>query len=378
MPLIRLVLLSVLLALSGTALAQVQSAKGKATVSYVGPAASVEAKTKAMRDAQAKAIEYYYAEAGSSESSNFDVIRDRVFANPDRFILDTTIIGEEDRPDLRQYTVAVRVSLNVANLRNEVKRSSAVATATREQKSALAFLFVSRQVESIKDYDARVYKRVDTTFKGDKSAANAETGVEGESIKKGQIATNASTTSKSSVAVNKSASVETGGSTTRKAADSTWRLMPSANLGVVFKTSFTTAGFKVYEARDVEPVSGGNLMVATIENDYKSGNDLQSATLASVVAGMRAAQITYVALGTLDVGLADKDPATGLMRVAVVVNAEVKDVSQRIPESVAVVGPVTYSGLGPTEAEAQTVALKAAATNAARELLSQMTDKGIK
>ena len=39
-------------------------------------------------------------------------------ADPGRYILETTTLAEEDKPDLRQYSVAVRVSLNVANLRN--------------------------------------------------------------------------------------------------------------------------------------------------------------------------------------------------------------------------------------------------------------------
>ena len=54
------------------------------------------------------------------------------------------------------------------------------------------------------------------------------------------------------------------------------------------------------------------------------------AQMASLVDGMRVAQIPYVALGTLDVGLADTDANTGLMRVAVTVNAKLLDISQTI------------------------------------------------
>jgi hypothetical protein len=86
--------------------------------------------------------------------------------------------------------------------------------------------------------------------------------------------------------------------------------------------------------------------------------DLKPATLASLVSGMRAAQIPYVALGTLDVGLADTDGNTGLMRVAVTVNAKLLDISQTIPDTLASVGPVQYAGVGPTEDEARNNALK--------------------
>jgi hypothetical protein len=106
--------------------------------------------------------------------------------------------------------------------------------------------------------------------------------------------------------------------------------------------------------------------------------DLKSATLASVVNGMRTAQIPYVALGTLDVGMTDKDPSTGLARVTVTVNARILDISQTIPDTIASVGPVQYSGVGPDEDVARTNALKRAAENAARELTSQVTNLGVR
>jgi hypothetical protein len=44
---------------------------------------------------------------------------------------------------------------------------------------------------------------------------------------------------------------------------------------------------------------------------------------------------------------------------------------------VATVGPVQYMGLGTTESEAQTNALKLAAQNASHDLISQLTNAGI-
>jgi hypothetical protein len=96
-----------------------------------------------------------------------------------------------------------------------------------------------------------------------------------------------------------------------------------------------------------------------------------------VEAGLRNAKIPYLTLGTLDIGFANPDPATGLLRVPVTVNAKVLDVSDMIPDTVATVGPVQYAGLGPTEAEAQTNALKLAAQNAAKELISQLNSAGV-
>jgi hypothetical protein len=56
----------------------------------------------------------------------------------------------------------------------------------------------------------------------------------------------------------------------------------------------------------------------------------------------------------------------------------VLDVTQPIPDTIASVGPVQYAGVGPTEEEARTTALKLAASSAARELTSQLTNLGIR
>ena len=146
----------------------------------------------------------------------------------------------------------------------------------------------------------------------------------------------------------------------------------------MFTQTFSRAGFRVNEATLVEPYTGGKFRVAQVEDDYRVGNDLKAATMQSIAIGMKNAQIPYIALGTLDVGLADKDPATGLARVAVTVNARVLDLTQQIPDTIASVGPVQYAGVGPTEDEARTAALKLAANNAARELTAQLTNLGVK
>jgi hypothetical protein len=364
--------------LSASCWAQVQQARGKASVTYAGKTASPEDKAKAHMVAQLKAVEFYYAEAGQSEAETFDAIRDRILADPDRYILEATTLAEEDKPELRQYTVAVRVSLNVANLRNAVKANSAVVKGGAAGRSQMAFMFVSRQVDSTRSFDDRVYKRVDTKADAKGAASSTQKGSEGEQITKGQISTNASSSKSETASVHASVAVETGGSVTRKASESTYRLIPSANLSQVFTSNFARAGFKVSEASMVEPYTNGQFKVAMVEGDYATGMDLKPATLAALVRGMRAAQIPYVSLGTLDVGMADKDPNTGLVRVAVTVNAKLLDLGQTIPDTVASVGPVQYAGVGPTEDEARGNALKKAAESAARELTSQITNVGMR
>jgi hypothetical protein len=368
--------------MSLSAQAQVATARGKASVPYesslFGSKASPEVKQQALKAAQVKAVEFYYAEAGESQSANFDAIRERVAATLDQFILDSTVLDEQDQTDKRVYTVTVRTSINVAKLRNAVKAGSASQAVAKGDKSKLTFLFVSRQVDSEKSFDDRVYQRVDRGVKAEVNASDSRRGSEGESIRGGRIGTSAAVNRNASIEAKRSDTIETGGSTTRKSSESTWRIFPSANLNAVFTGIFASAGFKVLEAAYVEPYTNGLLKIKNVENDYMTGNDLDPATLRDIVRGLQAAQIPYLAFGTLDVGLADTDPATGLSRVAVTVTGKILDLSSGIPENLSTVGPVQYAGIGPTEAEARGNALKKAADNAARELVSQVTNLGLR
>jgi hypothetical protein len=228
-----------------------------------------------------------------------------------------------------------------------------------------------------------VYKRQDNSAQSSGSIINKDSSrektTEGEAISKAQVSTNGSISRETNRSVDASekstVTSETGGSTTRKASESTWRVLPSSNLNQVFVSQFTQAGYDVIEAAMVET---STFKIANIESDYKSGNDLQPQTLRAIALGMKENQIPYIALGTLDVGMAGKDPQTGLMRVAVTVNAKVWDVTKPIPRTRVAVGPVVYSGVGPTEDEARGNALKSAANNAAQELSSRMVAMGIR
>jgi hypothetical protein len=355
--------------------AQVQTVQGKATLSYQGPASTPADRILALQKAQVNAFDYYYAEAGDSESQNYASVKDQIFRDIDRYVLDTTVLSESDDVVGRKYTVVVKLALNVPNLRALMKQNSTVGSATRDQKSRLAFLFVSRSVDSVKTYDARVYKRADASaqVRATETQAGAQSDDNPGSV---NSAVAAGGTGIASVEQS-TATSETGGSAVRKSKETTWRIAPSADLNQIFTQVFSKAGFRVQEAALVQSAAGGKFKLEAVEEDYKSGNDLKAATLQTIVDGMRVASVPLLALGTLDLGLVDTDPQTGLYRVVVTVNARLLDLNEAIPETVASVGPTQYSGKGPTEDEARTNALKSAANSAARELASQLTSQGI-
>lgn len=390
MQIIKIFLALLLASLTFQSSAQVHQSRGQYSLNYkdsMGTSDKKEApaaiKEKARQEATFKAIEAYYAQAGQSESANFNAIRPAVMANVERYVLDTVIISENDNPKDYQYSVVVRVSLNIANLRNAVQGNSEVSKAAAHEKSALSFVFVSRMVDSIKSYDDRVFKRSDNSAEvsmsvQEKNTVKAKTS-EGESFKGDSISTldtiSHTSDANAKLAAKSSVTTETGGSTVKRSSDSAWRLFPSANLNQVFVSQFSQAGYDVIEAAMVE---SKKFKMSDVEKDYKSGNDLQPTTLRAIATGMREAEIPYIALGTLDVGLVEKDPQTGLMRVSVTVNAKVWDVSKAIPRTRVAVGPVSYAGVGPTEAEARGNALNSAASSTAQELSSRMTTMGIR
>lgn len=390
MQVIKYVIAMLMAAFALQASAQIQQARGQYTVNYkdsIGILDRKEApgpvKQKARQEAQLKAVEAYYAEAGQSESANFNAIRSKILAEPGRYILDSTVISENDNTKDFQYTAVVRISLNVANLRNAVQANSSVAQTAEAEKSALSFVFVSRQVDSTKKFDDRVVKRQENSaaLSATRQDSNAvtEKSSEGESVKRSQISTHGASSRTEAqgtdIAAKSTVTSETGGSTVSRASESTWRVMPSANLNQVFVAQFSQAGYDVIESAMVE---SDKFKVADIENDYKTGNDLQPKTLRAVAMGMKDAQIPFIALGTLDVGLPAKDPQTGLMRVSVTVNAKVWDVTKPIPRTRVAVGPVSYAGVGPSDDEARGSALKLAASSAAQELSSRMTTMGMR
>lgn len=363
--------------MAASAHAQLVDIKGVGAVQYPGDKASTEIKQEALRKAQVNAIERYYASNGEAESENFDGVRDKVESNLDKFVLDATTLSEQDQQDLHRYTVSVRAELNVAKLRNTLKGNSATANVAAGQKSTLTFVFLARQVASVKSFDAHVYKRADMNVSGSARDTNVVSGSEGESINDTNVATSATKRSNATSVARVSATMETGGSTTQKADDVRWKLVPNSNLDSVVSGVFAQAGFDVVDASYLEPQSHGLLSLKSLDDDYRTGDDLKPQTLRNTAAGLQAAQVPYLALSTLDIGAKDVDPDTGLTRVYVTVTGKVLDLTGRFPRTISSVGPLQYAGTGPSQDVAQTNALKLAADKAARELVNQINVAGV-
>lgn len=368
----KLVLLCVGLLLALPGFAQVVQIKGVATVKYATVVTEAD-KEKAFQQAQMAAVERYFAENGEAESQNFEAIQEKIEANLDKFLLSTVVLNEQDQPGVRKYSVSVRSELNVAKLKNTLKGASATAKVSTGEKSQMVYVFVGREVASVKAFDDRVVKRAELTLDGTTKTNGSVNGREGESLNGGAIATNASVRKNESIALKQSVKVETGGSTVRKADETEYRIFSLASQKTAITSVFSQAGYLVADPDFVL----GDKDIPSVNKDYSKGNDLAPATMRAIVGSLRKANVPLLALATFDVNPAATDEATGLQRVVVSVTGRVLDLRGALPREIAAVPPVQYVGLGSDNATAQTKALKEASALAAREIISRLNAAGV-
>jgi len=342
--------------------AQAIETKGMATVEYsshFGP--SSEEKAEAVVKAKINALERHIANASQSKMNTYESHRDEIEGDIDDYLLQYSVISEDVDKKSRRYQVVIKTSINSTRLNSFIDGKSAIGTESSDDASYMTFMFVARVQKSVKSYGARVVKRKDS-----KSLIE---GSEYESSSGPNIAYQADESS--------SQITESGGSTTQKSDIVEYDVFSSEGINSAMSEVFATVGFEVVEAEYLEEESNGLVSIEAFINDYSSGNDLSGATKRNAAKGLKELEIPLMAIGTLDVGIKDIDPTSGLTRVYVTVNGQVLDVSKRFPKKVAAVGPVQHAGLGPTEQVARNNALKIAATEAARELTNQMNAKGI-
>lgn len=337
------------------------SSKGMADIEYSGRSPSSQVMGDALKQAKINAIERYIAGTSQSMMRNFEQVRSQVDSDVDAYILGTSIVSEDTNKDAKRYSVVVRVDINVAKLGNALQDSSAVGNASNSEKSYITFIFVAREQASLKSYDAKVFKRTDSS--------SSEDGAEFESAG----ASGAEYASSS----NRSDSITTGGSVEQKSDKIEYAVSTASEINSTMTGIFSTSGFEVVEAEYLEDETGGLISLESFKRDFSQGDDISAETKRNAAKGAQSVDVPYVALGTLDIGMKDIDPVSGLTRVHVTVNGKVIDVSGRFPKTSASVGPVQYAGLGPNQTVARNNALKLAAEAAAKELTEQLNARGV-
>lgn len=375
--LFQTIVFAVALFAAGHAGAQVVSSKGMASVIYAGKLKPAD-RQAAMRKALFAALQAHVSESSVAKAKVLADRRDEFMGKLDQLVLGSTVLSENDNKDMGSYSVVVRADIDGALLRAELDGGAATAATSPAARSLMATVFVARMQDSVQSFQAREYRRVDARAKSSSSGSTVVQTREGESIGASSIGTSDSISRTGSGRESFSGTMESGGSTTQKADRIAWKVTTASEVDTAMSGVLSGAGYEVVQAEYVEPQSGGQLSVARIRKDFSTGNDLSADVLRSTVDGVRRASIPLLAYGTLDVGIRDTDPASGLARVTVTVTGKVLDVSGRFPRTLSSVGPVQFAGIGNTETVARTNALTLAAEKAAQVMVDELNVRAVR
>lgn len=355
--------------------AQIIDSKGVGEILYSGAfGLSTADEQKALRLAQADALNRYIATLSASKRSELAKHKAGLENEPQRFVKVGKVLDETKDSTQRRYVVTVRAEINVAAIEDLVGAGSEVAKASSNEKSGLIFVVMSRKAAGVRRFEDRRSDRSDRT--------------EGTETTESASATdNRASAAKETTQVSITTS---GGSTEIKADQIQYQVSSSEDINSTITRVFSEAGFYVIEGEMIEPKTKGDdgkplLSIEAFRNDFSRGADVSARTRVNAAEGLSTDAVKklkrnfrFLMVGALDVGRNLKDPASGLVKVIVSVNTKIYDVSDSLPTTVATIGPVQYAGLGDTQEVAERNALVVAGETAAKELVSQMRSKSLR
>lgn len=289
-------------------------------------------------------------------------------ANLDKFLSNVTVIDEVVDAKTGMLKLAVRGLMNETAVDEYFSRLGTAGNARSGDGSSTAFIFLSRQQDSVKQFDLKRTKIAELTVgttSGETSLDNSRTQPSGSSDFSGEQAS-----------VTKTSKSVTGGNEERKSDRIVYRVSSSEDIDTAMSDALTTGGFEISSYTDVLAECGGEPL-EKIRGEFVEGDEMTAPTRKKVLDAARACNVRFMAIGTLDIGAPDLDPVSGSRRVFVAVRAQVLDLKQKLPRRVASVGPVQYSGLGADQTIAMRNALNKAAKESAHALVDQLNAKGI-
>jgi hypothetical protein len=320
----------------------------------------------AITEAKKNALARFVAEFDSARFELYKKVESVVLADIDQFVTDYTQLDQQVDKTSKRYTVVIEASINATLIENTINKTASTAVIVENGGSAstkaggnfFTFVFVARELASRKEFDAK-RTAVVINEKSDVGAQEAKVSEDGQSAK----------SSLENVSVDKKT---TGGNVEIKANELSYRVSTVTEVDNAVNSVLTKARYEV-----VDPVDAG-LNVDNFRNDFSGGNDVSAATRTAAIKTCREKEIGYIAIANMDVGLPEKDEATGMIRVYVAVTAKVSDLSPKFPKTVASIAGKPYAGLGPNPQVAKQNALNEAAARSATELVDQLRIKGVK
>ena len=118
---------------------------------------------QALDMAKLNALQALTAEFDTAKQIEYAKIESLVNSDLDRFVPSLIILDEDVDKKAKTYTVVGRATINLSLIDMELQKVSSVNNISMDDRSYLTFVFLARKAVSVKMYDDKVSKRVDTT-----------------------------------------------------------------------------------------------------------------------------------------------------------------------------------------------------------------------
>ncbi len=360
-------------------------------------------KKEALDNAKKSALDKYIAGLDSQRIRILNNLKDELYKNINVYVPEVVALNDGKWAN-GYWNIDVEVSINEAQI-EELVNKYAQANIKKKEEVYLSFVFVAREVESVKE------------FMGEKTEKTAESGVYKESLgidEKADVATKEKlavganekldqTTKKKPGIISKGTSEEVkyqGEATSKYQGEATSKyrgnlsderdsVYEKTTSGLVEKKS-EVVKYRSYTPEEIEAkvteVFGKSdfTVVPSFEagidkdkfiKDFSAGNDISDSTKKETVDLTKNKGISLLAVAMLDVGREQVDQATGLSKVYVNVMGYILDSRGKFTKKIASVGPIQYSGIGENPKVAKVNALVSAGTSAAKDLIDQLRAK---
>ena len=330
--------------------------KGQGSAPY-GMSVNEKVTRAAIVEAKKDALQRYVAKFNTARRANYMKVEAEVMKRLEQVVPNATILSEEKKSSAKLYSVIIEAGIDDNLIEQIIQAHSSkerAAAGAKNGENLITLVFVARELAASRRLDDKVTtaSNVDTEQRGSRV-----TGGEGGSVT-------------ATVGDGQTSMTVTGGNTERKSNDRKYRVFTISEVDAAVNNVLTVAGYEVVAAVDA------NLAVNAFKADYESG-DIQPATRQTAVKTCRDNQINYLGTASMDVGIPERDPATGMWRVYVTVNSQVSDLRGRFPKTAASIAGKAYAGLGTNEEVARTNALNTAAQETASELVDQLRLKTV-
>ncbi len=233
----------------------------------------------------------------------------------------------------------------------------------------MVWIFAAKQAGYTKESDVTTYDADVSKQSSSKSLNSQET----------VFAEDDTTTVESTLTEKKSKS-SSGGQTTQRGSERTavirdFDLVPTIDFNTKFSEIMSLNNYEPTEYLDVLDACGGEEL-EVVEEELAFDGRMSRETRRAVVTGVRDCDVTYLAIGTIEVNQPKVSAVEGYT-VSVSITGEVLDVSRRLPKKVAAIGPVLGQAGGDEDNIAVKNALMIAGDLAAKEIVSRLNAKGV-